>query len=118
MSKEILDLEDALERVMGDEELLLELMGDFQAHYIESRQKLAQLSTQKDFAQMKDVIHSMKGAAGNLSIHAMHTCLVMAELLAGERKEGLILGLLEDIDKQFNEFLDFYAKYKQKQKGK
>jgi len=116
MLKEIVDLEDALERVMGDEELFLELMGDFKAHYIESRQQLAHLITHKDFNEIKNVIHSLKGAAGNLSIHAMHTCLMMAEQLAHEKKLDLVINLLEDIDKQFNDFMEFMAKYQTKLK--
>ncbi len=103
MSDDIIDLPDVLERVQDDKELLLELLDIYQEDFLIKREALAEAITKKDFAKIKEVAHSMKGASGNISAKRLYaTCLQLEQ----QAKEGNSVGLedsLKTIDSQFEE---------------
>ncbi len=60
------DYDAALERVGGDEPLLAELITIFFAEYPKFACRLTQSLSQKDFANLREVAHSLKGSLGYL----------------------------------------------------
>lgn len=78
MAEPILDLKDFLERVQDDRELLFELLEIFQADFAHKRELIPQLAKENKSQDIRDLTHSMKGAAGNISAKAIFaTCLRM-----------------------------------------
>ena len=82
MSHEIIDINDVLERVQDDRELFLELLDIFEEDFAEKRKMLSDFVSKHDFQEIKDVIHSIKGASGNISAKAMHASCAEIEKLA------------------------------------
>ena len=60
------DYTAALERVGGDEPLLVELIAIFFEEYPKFARRLTQSLSQKDFASLREVAHSLKGSLGYL----------------------------------------------------
>jgi two-component system, sensor histidine kinase and response regulator len=60
------DYAAALERVGGDEPLLVELIAIFFEEYPKFAGRLTQSLSQKDFATLREVAHSLKGSLGYL----------------------------------------------------
>lgn len=81
------DVDEGLERCMGDEEFYLELIPDAltESYYT----SIENLINEKDLSQAFEVAHSLKGIVANLSLTPIHTPV-------SEITEGLRNG--EDID--------------------
>jgi len=101
MSKEILDVADALERVQDDKELFLELLDIFQEDYVAKRRQLDEFVTANDLEQTSNTAHSIKGAAGNISAHAVHRICARIEQDAEEGKPTDYRALLKELDEQY-----------------
>jgi len=103
MSKDIIDLEDVLERVQDDKELFVELLDIFTDDYVKKSAVLGESVQQNDFAKIKDVIHSIKGASGNISAKSMHiTCGEIEALVELEVMDKVSVAI-EVLDQQFKE---------------
>jgi two-component system sensor histidine kinase/response regulator len=98
-----IDVEDVLERVQDDKQLLVELLGIFEKDYQDKRKTLGRLVKQSDFDKIKDIIHSVKGASGNISAKAMFASCAKIEELAAKKDIVSIGKLLDTLDKQFVE---------------
>jgi len=85
MEKKIIDLEEVMERVQDDKELLLELFEIFSEDYELKIRKLKPAIAEKNFEAVQDLIHSIKGAAGNISAKSLHAACVNIEQLASTR---------------------------------
>ena len=101
MSEQIIDLEDALERVQDDKELLAELFDIFEEDYKGKRVALKELVQQKDMEKIKDIVHSIKGAAGNISAKDMHCLCSDLEKMAEEKKVDEVVLKIGGLDEKF-----------------
>ena len=115
MDKSILDIKDVLERVQDDWELLMELLDIFSEDYVEKREHLNELIRDNDLEEIRNIAHSIKGAAGNISAKAMHTTCEKIEKLAEANNLAPIKDLLPQLDKQF---IELEGCIKELQKGK
>ncbi len=103
MKKEIIDMDDVMERVQDDRELLMELLDIFQNDYSVKRKLFSQYMTEKNFEQMRDIAHSLKGAAGNISATQMFaTCMEIEKKAENNILEG-VAELLTLLDQQFQD---------------
>ena len=97
MEDKIIDLDEVMERVQDDKELLLELFDIFSQDYELKLQKLKPAMADKNFETIKDVIHSIKGAAGNISAKFVHAeCIkiehqALAKNIAGVEQSVAVL---------------------------
>lgn len=103
MNKEVLDLEDVMERVQDDMELLLELLDIFHNDFLEKRKKITRLVKEGDCEHLRDLAHSLKGAAGNISAKSLFASFLKLEKMAEEKKLVNIDELLSLIDRQFQD---------------
>ena len=87
MSDDIIDLEEVMERVQDDQELFFELLAIFQEDYEEKRKLINELVAKKDFEQLKNVAHSLKGASSNISAKKIYMYFAQLEKVS-EQKEG------------------------------
>ena len=114
MEEKVVDLEDVLERVQDDRELLLELFEIFESDYIEKRKTLDQLIKNNQYEHIRDIAHSMKGAAGNISAKALFSSCAKIEKIAGENNLTDIQVILPILDQQFVQLQAYIADYKKK----
>jgi len=113
MAHDVIDLDDVLERVQDDWELLMELFDIFEQDYQEKRTQLAQEVAKKDFDQIRNIAHSLKGASGNISAKAFHAILLEMEQAAVKKDEAAIQGLCRQLDVQFPELQKAIVKVKE-----
>ena len=116
MSQDIIDLPEVLERVQNDRELLAELIDIFLEDCPAKISMIKQAVLKKDFSQLRDTSHSMKGASGNISAKRLHTTFLQIEQLAKNDSLEGIEAFLKDLDKQFEEFKVYSVKVKQQLK--
>jgi len=103
MSDEIIDVNDVLERVQDDRELFLELLDIFNEDFAQKRKSLSDFIEKSDFQEIKDIIHSIKGASGNISAKAMHASCSEIEKLAEKQDINKLSEVIEKLDDQFAE---------------
>jgi len=101
MTNEIIDINDVLERVQDDRELFLELLDIFEEDFTQKRKLLSDFIEKSNFQEIKDVIHSIKGASGNISAKAMHASCTEIEKLAEAQDISKLSELIETLDDQF-----------------
>lgn len=94
MNKKVIDLPEVMERVQDDKELLLELFEIFTNDYLQKTQILRSAIVKKNFEEIKDIVHSIKGASGNISAKAVHaTCISIEEFCAKKDIAGVEVAL-------------------------
>lgn len=84
--KTIIDIDEALERVQDDEELFLELLDIFQEDYEEKHPELVDGIENGDAGKIQNIVHSLKGAASNISAKQIQACCAEMELLAEQNQ--------------------------------
>ena len=92
-----------MDRVQNDEKFLLELIRDFDRDFRKKRKMIELAVQESDFAKIQGLIHSVKGAAGNISAKPIHTSCMLIEYLVTCQDIGLIKDVLSQIDQQFLE---------------
>lgn len=103
MSEQVVDLNEVMERVQDDKELLLELFEIFANDYIKKVQTLKTAVKDKNFEVIKDVIHSIKGAAGNISAKLVHGVCSTIEQQSVQKDIAAIEGALPILDGHFKD---------------
>ena len=112
MGNESIDLQEVLERVQEDRELLLELFQIFEEDFNARRAKLQELIKSGDAGAVRDLTHSMKGAAGNISAKAIHETCSRMEQLSGSGDLKGVQALIAGLDEQFQQALEFINKFR------
>ena len=103
MSQQVVDLNEVMERVQDDKELLLELFEIFDKDYTEKVQTLKSAVSEKNFEVIKDVIHSIKGAAGNISAKIVHGACANMEQLCAKQDIAAIEAAVPILDGYFKD---------------
>ena len=116
MDKNILDLKDVLERVQDDWELLMELLDIFAEDYAEKRETLHGRLEENNSEEVRNIAHSIKGAAGNISARAIHATCERIEKFAEEGNLAPVKGLLGPLDKQFGDLQACIQELKKRKK--
>lgn len=97
----VFDRQDALERVMGDETLLDELLGLFDGEYAGKTAEMRAAIARRDGEAVRFAAHAIKGAAANLSLVAFREAAFALET-AG--KEGRLDDARKLLDALANEY--------------
>ncbi len=104
MERKVIDLEDALERVQDDKSLLLELFDIFEQDFKVKRKEIDQYLLENNAEMVRNLAHSLKGAAGNISANYIYDiCLGMEQQATEEKLDGLS-DKLPELDKQFVDY--------------
>ncbi len=112
MNEQVIDLVEVLERVQDDKELLLELFDIFTSDYLQKTQLLRMAIAQKNIEQVKDIVHSIKGASGNISAKAVHAMCVSIEELCAKKDIKAVEEALPVLDGKFKALENCIAKLK------
>lgn len=86
MNQPIQNWEEALERVGGDQEFLLELLGDFSHLLPEYFPALQEAASNQNSLQLKETAHTLKGAVRNLSLHSLSEVVIELEQIGKEER--------------------------------
>jgi len=97
------DHEELLQRCMGNEDLLRNLLERF-LERIEAEMGEAPALLEKDTRDLAALAHRLKGLAANLAAHPLHDCAARLERLALERDREPILGCLEELAAEVEKF--------------
>lgn len=114
MSEKVIDLEEVMERVQDDKELLLELFDIFTSDYSQKIKVLKSRIEEKDFEAIKELVHSIKGAAGNISAKAMHATCLGIEQAALRKDLNPVVSALPVLEGQFNDLQVSIAQIKKR----
>lgn len=116
MGREVLDLNEFLERVQNDKELLLELLDIFVEDFQEKRKQMEAALKNNDCDQIKRLSHALKGSSGNISAKPLRSVLLQME---EKGKNGDLTGadgLLAEMDKEFEALAAHIATLKEELK--
>ncbi len=104
MDRDILDLEDVLGRIQGDQELLIELIEIFLDDCPSKMKEAQQLITDQNYEQLSDIAHSLKGAASNIGAKKLwKTFLAMEEDSKSQKEWPLLHQQLLRAQEEFEE---------------
>ena len=107
MTQQLFDYKQALERLGGDEEFLNELLEELVTQVDESLVSLKQAIVSKDYQNLKNLSHSLKGASANLNVSRMASHFLELEDLGLENKTDGATDLLNLVAKDRNELKQF-----------
>ena len=105
MDEQVLDLKEFLERVQDDKELLLELLDIYVEDFRAKRKLFEDAAAQKNFDELKNISHSLKGASGNISAKILRELFLKLEDSAKNNDISVVAGLLPAVDKNFDQLL-------------
>ena len=94
-----INFEAGINRLLGDEELFLELLNDFSNHYACVFQDLRTALEENNIDSVLKIAHTLKGAAGNLSAYTIQDTALKLEnevLLNDFEKNEELLKILEE----------------------
>ena len=105
MNEEVLDLKELLDRVQDDKELLLELL-DIYADDFRNKRKLFESAVRnKNCDELKNLAHSLKGASGNISAITLRGLFTTIEDMAKRNDLNNMDGMMNTVDKSFEQLL-------------
>lgn len=90
-----IDVDSALERLDGNEQLFCELLEEFCASCCNSTESILAAWQTGDFPEARRLIHSIKGVAGNLSATDLYSAASNLERLVSEGDEESFLAELD-----------------------
>lgn len=117
MNKDVIDFDEAIERVEDDIDLLIELLEVFLEDCPGKMKAMRLAAEQKDFPRLRDLAHSMKGAAANISVKKMREIFLAFENMG---EEGALISADErfaELDCQLADLKEYYTQLKKKLSG-
>lgn len=96
MTEQFFNYKEAIERLDGDEEFLLELLNELVEQIDENWPALQNVVSGKNYSELRAVAHSIKGAAANLNVEML--AAVFYELEEMGRSESMD-GVEESMEK-------------------
>lgn len=104
MGNNVIDFQDALDRVQDDKELLFELFDIFEEDFQNKRVELDKHLDQNNAEMVRNIAHSLKGASGNISAECIHELCFLMEKQASENDLESVRAKLPDLDTQFSAY--------------
>lgn len=105
METQVVDLVELKERVQGDQELLLELFEIFVEDYKSKRERLEKGLVTKDYEEVRNVAHSLKGSSGNISAKILREKVLIFEEMGAKNNVDNYEGVLMDLDEAYKNLL-------------
>ncbi|MFH1313232.1 MAG: response regulator [Candidatus Eisenbacteria bacterium] len=98
--KEVLDREDLLRRLGGDEEMVQQILETFMQDAPKQLIALKQAVEANDITLAERHAHTLKGAAGNVGARALHNAAMKAQEAAERGDPGEISRMVEAVESQ------------------
>ncbi|MCU7960493.1 MAG: PAS domain S-box protein [gamma proteobacterium symbiont of Bathyaustriella thionipta] len=87
LDRQLIDTEGALARLKGNSALYLRLLHSFHEQFYNAEQELAALLQQQDDEAARQLIHSIKGSAGNLGLTPLYETAALLEKAIKEHQD-------------------------------
>ena len=110
-SSEVWNLNGAIERLIGDEELLKRLLIMFMDEFPRRLAELVQATEDHNFADLHAQAHSLKGVTGNLGAEKIHQLAARLEKISNDENATACAALIADIRVAGEEFIEAAATY-------
>ena len=114
---DIIDLKEVMERVQDDRELLMELIQIFLDDCPPKITALRKAADEKNFVQIADLAHAMKGSSGNLAAKKISGIFLQIEQLGRQQKTENINGLLDQVERYLGDVRVYLGKLKNEKPG-
>ena len=114
MCAEVIDLTELLERVENDHELLLELIDIFLQDCPQKIQAMRRAADAKEYTQLQELAHSLKGASGNISAKAMRELFLEIENMAKAQDASDMQRSFDAVDAQHADLQKYFPQLKAK----
>lgn len=95
-----IDFSDALDRIGGDTLFLKELLSIYFQEYAEKKALLDEAIARRDYAQVCELGHSLKGASANLSLTRLQRVAFLLETAGREKQIHLIKEAALSLEKE------------------
>ena len=105
MEKQILNFENGLEMMGGDQELYRELIEEFMKADGINIEELTSLTNAHDYTTAATKVHRVKGSSATIGGERLQEICAQAEAIYRGKAEGDPLALLPEIDKRYKEFI-------------
>ncbi|WP_245805525.1 response regulator [Desulfovibrio gilichinskyi] len=91
-----LNIEEALDRIGGDLNILINILKNFDAYNIDFTKKIDSMLAKDELKEAGDMAHTLKGAAANLSaVNLAKTAQALENACKAEQKEDAVMALYE-----------------------
>ena len=110
MSENLIDYQEALERLGGDEEFLKELLHELVDQFDQNFDEIKHAISSKNYDELRSLSHSLKGASANLNVTRMASHFLKLEDLGDSQKIDGAEKLLELVANDRNELELFLSR--------
>lgn len=101
MSEEVFDKSSLLNRVLGDEDLVREVIEVFLSDIPNKINAMKQALDKREASQVRDQAHAVKGAAMNVSALALRETAFQMEQAGESEDMEKAISLMPEMEKQF-----------------
>ncbi len=101
-----LELEEGLARVGGSLGLYCDILEEYCVYYRDIIPEFTQLLEKKDFSAARKLAHSLKGAAGNVSAHALREAVESLETACLESEPALAVCRLDETESALQQLFE------------
>jgi len=114
MKDNIIDIDEALERVENDADLLIELVEVFLDDCPSKMEALKEATKNSDYSKIKDLAHSLKGAAGNISAKNIREIVIKIENFAKDGNGAPINDCIVELEAKLDELKSYCGQLRKK----
>ena len=108
---EIFNYEKALERFMGEKEILLEVLPPYLEALESNLNKLNNLDPASQCQEIRDIAHSIKGSSLNLEINTLGKCAETLEDAAYDKDTKLVIKAIPSVKEASKNVIAEIKKY-------
>lgn len=107
MTEVLIKFDEALERLDQDKKFLMTLLNELLIQIDENWEELERSVAQSDYAKMRYIAHSIKGAASSLGVVGMADIFAQLEDMAAGNNASSAPKLLRVVESQKAELIEF-----------
>lgn len=117
MDDQVIDFEDAIDRVQDDQELLFELFDIFEEDFQTKRRELEKFLQDGNTEMVRNIAHSLKGASGNISARQINAICTQMEKDASENRIDGMASQLKDLDACYTRYCQEAKRLREEHQG-
>lgn len=101
-----INVKEGLERFLGDQEVFLQILEHVYEHRCKEISALRQAIHEEDLANIRFLVHRIKGMAGNISAYRLHETAQGIEQLLSENQHAHLPAALEEMEEAMTEIIE------------
>ena len=102
-----IDMKQLVHRCLGRIDLVERLLNSFESRFPEDLSQIEQCLHEEDSTQLTQLIHQLKGSAGNVSAPALHALMTRMEQAVKAKRTEDASRCLEDVHRAWDSYLKF-----------